>query len=295
MARSRKRGFGCFAVLLLLAAGGAAVVWGPDLFREQGYRLSTERCTAALPTYTDNKTAEQANNAAIIATVGMSHGFDVQGVTVAIATAIQESSLRNLDYGDRDSLGLFQQRPSQGWGTEEQIQDPHYAASMFYLALARVDGWQDMTLTEAAQAVQKSGFPDAYADHEQEALAWATALTGGNAAIDCSISAENAGTAQGLTERISWDFGAGRYVVEVLDVNQGQTVLGVTSIEGTDAALRSLREWAAATASTTGAQRATIAGEGWDNLIGRVAAPETIDADDPLASYPGVVLVLNTR
>src|SRR5690606_9991044 len=98
MARKRRRGVGCVAVLLLVLAGGAAAVWGPDLFREQGYRLSTERCTAQLNAYIDNKTAEQANNAAIIAAVGMSHGFDVRGITVGIATAIQESSLRNLDY-----------------------------------------------------------------------------------------------------------------------------------------------------------------------------------------------------
>lgn len=294
MARSRKRGVGIVAVLLLLAAGGAAAVWGPALFREQGYRLSTERCTAELNAYVDNKTAEQANNAAIIAAVGMSHGFDLQGVTVAIATAIQESSLRNLDYGDRDSLGLFQQRPSQGWGTEEQIMDPHYSASMFFLALDRVEGWEEMTLTEAAQAVQISGFPDAYADHEQEALAWAAAFTGSGAAVDCSISADTPGTAQALTERIAWDFGSGRYEVQVLDVNEAQSVLGVTAVDGTESALLALREWAAATASTTGVQRATIAGVGWDNLVGRIETADAPDPSDPIASFSGVVLVLNT-
>ncbi|NYI03446.1 cell wall-associated NlpC family hydrolase [Allostreptomyces psammosilenae] len=83
-----------------------------------------------------------------------------------MATALQESSLRNLSYGDRDSLGLFQQRPSQGWGTAEQIQDPVYASTKFYEGLLAVDGWESMTLTQAAQAVQRSDFPDAYAKWE---------------------------------------------------------------------------------------------------------------------------------
>jgi hypothetical protein len=290
--RRRRRGAGIVAVVLLLLVGGAAAYWGPGLFREQGYRLSTERCTAELPDFTDNKTAEQANNAAIIAAVGMSHGFGVQGVTVGIATAIQESSLRNLDYGDRDSLGLFQQRPSQGWGTEEQIMDPHYSASMFFLALDRVEGWEDMSLTDAAQAVQISGFPDAYADHEQEALAWATAFTGGNAVVDCSVSAANAGSAQAVSERIAWDFGSGRYTVEILEETEDSTVLGVTAIDNTDAALFALREWAAATASTTGIQEATIGGNGWNNQLGRIEAQDDDQGDEQ--PFLGVRLVLNS-
>ena len=90
----------------------------------------------------------------------------------------RRASCENLDYGDRDSLGLFQQRPSQGWGTAEQISDPVYATNAFYDALVEVDGYQDMRITEAAQEVQRSGFPEAYEEHAEGARALASALTG---------------------------------------------------------------------------------------------------------------------
>jgi murein DD-endopeptidase MepM/ murein hydrolase activator NlpD len=93
---------------------------------------------------------------------------------IAVATAIQESQLRNLPHlgenNDHDSIGLFQQRPSQGWGTAEQLSDPAYQAGKFYDALLDVAQWQEMTLTQAAQAVQKSAHPDAYAQHTTDAV-----------------------------------------------------------------------------------------------------------------------------
>jgi hypothetical protein len=90
-----------------------------------------------------------------------------RGQWVALATALQESGLRNLDYGDRDSLGLFQQRPSQGWGSPAQVRDPRYAATQFYERLVEVPGWAEMPLWKAAQTVQRSAFPLAYAKWEQ--------------------------------------------------------------------------------------------------------------------------------
>ncbi|MFI5804399.1 C40 family peptidase [Streptomyces sp. NPDC051561] len=101
----------------------------------------------------------------IIAT-GIAMRIPERGQIVALATALQESGLRNLTHGDRDSLGLFQQRPSQGWGTAEEIRDPVHAAKSFYKALLAVPGWQQLTVTQAAQLVQKSGTPDAYAKWE---------------------------------------------------------------------------------------------------------------------------------
>jgi murein DD-endopeptidase MepM/ murein hydrolase activator NlpD len=89
---------------------------------------------------------------------------------IAIATALQESVLTNLPFlgarNDHDSVGLFQQRPSQGWGTPQQLMDPQYSSRKFYERLLTVKGWQTMPLTKAAQAVQRSAFPDAYAKHE---------------------------------------------------------------------------------------------------------------------------------
>ncbi|MFJ4688890.1 C40 family peptidase [Streptomyces sp. NPDC088789] len=109
---------------------------------------------------------EQIPHATTIVAAGISMKVPERGQVVALATALQESRLRNLSYGDRDSLGLFQQRPSQGWGTPEQIRDPVHASTKFYEGLLEVPGWESMTITQAAQAVQRSGFPDAYAQWE---------------------------------------------------------------------------------------------------------------------------------
>jgi hypothetical protein len=115
---------------------------------------------------------DQAANAATIAAVGKAAGLPDHAVTVALAAALQESALHNLTGGDRDSVGLFQQRPSQGWGT------PSYAAAAFFRALENQPGWASLPVTEAAQLVQRSAAPDAYAAWEQEARALAEALTG---------------------------------------------------------------------------------------------------------------------
>jgi hypothetical protein len=120
----------------------------------------------------------QAQNAAIIAAVAEGRDLPHHAVTIALAVALQESRLRNLDHGDRDSLGLFQQRPSQGWGTAAQVQDPVYAAGAFYDHLVKVKNWQTLAVTVAAQDVQRSGRPTAYAQWEPRATALASALTG---------------------------------------------------------------------------------------------------------------------
>jgi cell wall-associated NlpC family hydrolase len=122
--------------------------------------------------------AERLTNAKTIASVGAALGVPVRGIVVAIATAIQESRLINEGGGDQDSAGLFQQRPSQRWGSYAQVTDPAHAATAFYQHLLRVPGWQDMALTDAAQAVQQSGAPDAYAQWEQSATVIVAALTG---------------------------------------------------------------------------------------------------------------------
>lgn len=134
-------------------------------------------------------TAEQAVNASVISAVGTSRGMPERAVTIALATALQESALRNIEHGDRDSLGLFQQRPSQGWGTADQILDPAYSAGRFYQHLNEVPGYSRLPLTVAAQRVQKSGFPQAYAKHETDAALLASALTGRTpASLSCEAS-----------------------------------------------------------------------------------------------------------
>jgi hypothetical protein len=117
----------------------------------------------------------QRENAVTIIQVGVALDIPERGQIVALATAMQESKLYNLGHlganNDHDSLGLFQQRPSTGWGTPEQVTDPVYAATAFYLALKRVPGWESMAVTTAAQSVQRSAFPYAYAKWETDANA----------------------------------------------------------------------------------------------------------------------------
>lgn len=137
--------------------------------------------------------AGQMANAATIAAVGIRRHMPEQAIVVALATAFQESGLENLPGGDRDSVGLFQQRPSQGWGTVEQIRDPRYAANKFYSALKKVRGWERMRVTEAAQAVQRSAYPRAYQKWADESSVLANALLG-NAigAVACIVAREPA-------------------------------------------------------------------------------------------------------
>jgi hypothetical protein len=119
---------------------------------------------------------ERLTNAQTIVSVGVGMGVPVRGEIIAIATALLESRLVNLSGGDRDSVGLFQQRPSQGWGTPEHLHTPTYAATAFYTRLLQVPGWQDMALTDAAQAVQRSAYPGAYAQWERSATVIVAAL-----------------------------------------------------------------------------------------------------------------------
>ena len=151
--------------------------------------------------------AEQAASARVIVAVGQQRGVPARGLLIALMTAMQESGLRNLDYGDRDSLGLFQQRPSMGWGTPEQVREPAYAATAFFggpssptdnPGLLDVVGWESMPLTEAAQAVQRSAFPDAYAKWEAAARTWLADILddpAAAAAVGCAPASESASVA----------------------------------------------------------------------------------------------------
>jgi LysM repeat protein len=129
---------------------------------------------------------EQIANAQVIIRIGRELGVPDRGIAIALGTAMQESWLRNLDWGDRDSLGLFQQRPSTGWGTAEQVSDPDRSARLFYggpsdpnghltAGLLDIVGWEAMAFADAAQAVQISAHPERYAQWEQPAYAWLAA------------------------------------------------------------------------------------------------------------------------
>jgi hypothetical protein len=135
-------------------------------------------CTAEVAGRSVYLEPDQAANATLIAAIGTQRGLPARAVSIALAAAYQESKIRNLPYGDRDSLGLFQQRPSQGWGTVAQISNEYYSINRFYETLEKVDGYRTMRITEAAQRVQRSGYPEAYEPHAPDARALASSLTG---------------------------------------------------------------------------------------------------------------------
>jgi hypothetical protein len=187
-------------VALVAVAVAGWVLWPRSTARSDG-------CTVTAGSTATSLDLAQAANAATIASVGAREGLGDHAVTIALATAFQESKLHNLPYGDRDSVGLFQQRPSQGWGTPAQLLDPHYSAAAFYRHLAKVPGWRTMAVPDAAQAVQRSADGQAYADWETVARLIARALTGEvGKGIACSYRSPRS-TSKGLPAALGSDIG----------------------------------------------------------------------------------------
>ncbi|MFL6090912.1 MAG: hypothetical protein ACJ71Z_12320 [Aeromicrobium sp.] len=167
-----------------------------------------EYCTADVGATHAQIDLEQARWTTLMAAIAQRRGLPPRATTIAIATAFQESKIHNVDYGDRDSVGLFQQRPSQGWGTREQLLDPIYAINAFYDALAEAEGYESMRITDAAQHVQHSGFGGAYAEHEDYARALASALRGySTAAFSCTINPTGGGLVAAVSRDITAAFG----------------------------------------------------------------------------------------
>lgn len=226
------------ALALLCCTGGA----GAFLLTELGGETDELVSAGALSCGTENKVnvtgdmprmsqygERQLRNAAVIIKVGQDMGLPPRAWVIAVATAMQESGLRNLGNPkvaeskdipnegvgwDHDSLGLFQQRP--GWGTARQRMDPAYAARKFYEKLVKIDNWQQMPLTRAAQKVQISAFPDAYAKHEELASRIVDALAGGAARTVqisgkkvCDAAASGEIAASGWTAPIPGGVGSG--------------------------------------------------------------------------------------
>ncbi|MFK4184354.1 hypothetical protein ACI2L4_10095 [Streptomyces sparsogenes] len=157
----------------------------------EGERADRAQIVVPLQPHGDQETArwgkEQLRNASTITNVARTRNLAPRAAVIAVATAMQESSLNNLEGGDRDSAGLFQQRPSQGWGTLDQVTDPVHASRKFYDALVKISEWQTKPLSKVAQAVQRSAFPSAYARWEQSAGA-VVAKTWGTHAVTSIFS-----------------------------------------------------------------------------------------------------------
>jgi hypothetical protein len=205
--RRRRRGrtvLGAVTVVLLGSGAVAGWAWWNGSIGGVPVR---PHCTATALGTTAELDPDQAANAATIAAVAIRRKLPGRAATIAIATAMQESKLVNLPGGDLDSIGLFQQRPSQGWGTAAQVHDPVYATNAFYDVLVKIEGYQSLPITASAQKVQRSAFPSAYAEHEPEARIWASVLTGYSpAGLSCVLGTVSRSAAQapgpgGLTLR----------------------------------------------------------------------------------------------
>ena len=223
----------------------------------------------------------QMANAATITAVGVRRGMPEQAVVIALATALQESKLENRDDGDRDSVGLFQQRPSQGWGTPEKIKDPRYASDRFYTALKKVKGWQKMKVTDAAQRVQRSAYPNAYQKWVDEAKILAHALTGrAIGAVACTVTGtpalRGAAAAGALMAGLKLDWGTGLDKSAAAEQAAGLTV----AVTDTSAGWR-YAHWLVSHASDTGLEWVRFADLEWhapDGKWQKVTANDGADA-----------------
>jgi hypothetical protein len=227
---------------------------------------------------------DQMANAATISAVGIRRGLPARAVVVALATALQESKLRNLEGGDRDSQGLFQQRPSQDWGTPEQITDPRYAAGAFYAALVKVPGWQNMRITDAAQAVQRSATPEAYERWADEAEVLARALVGDvTSAVACTVPLEpqerGVSAADALAKGLRLDWGN-------VQATRSTALVGVTLVPGNSRTGWQYAHWLVAHANDHGIKRVRFGAQEWSAKGGQW----TKVASDAPASARGAVL-----
>ncbi len=271
---SRRSSTGFIPVLLLVVLFLAAVtIYAVSVLREPPEkRPPPAACTATADGATYQLTPARASTAALISGISVRRGMPARAASIAVATAIQESGLRNLDYGDDagpDSRGLFQQRPSQGWGSEEQVMDPVYAANAFYDALEKVPNYTDLPLTVAAQTVQRSAFPDAYADHEAEGKAFASALTGHSpASLTCTLPPpSSSGSPDAVLAAMTAVYGPVDATVE------GDRV----TVAGTGTYGWSLAQWAVANADALSLDSVAFDGQRWTRATGAWApspAPE---------------------
>ncbi|MFC4865853.1 MULTISPECIES: hypothetical protein [Streptomonospora] len=178
-----------------LVAGGYYVISSVRPLEVADEPEPVDKCTFTADGDTDSLEPEQAANAATIAGVALRRDLPRQAVVIAYATVWQESKFYNIEYGDRDSVGLFQQRPSQKWGEPDQLMDPVYASGAFYDKLTEIDGYTDMPVYEAAQAVQRSADGFAYDQHEPVARQMAEAFTGASGPTVACVLPDGVGKA----------------------------------------------------------------------------------------------------
>lgn len=271
--RARRPRRGPLTAILVLALV-AGVVWfaASALIRGAAKPVCTIRAAGMTETFTPEQTA----NAALITAIAVRRDLPARAATIAITTAYQESKIRNLRYGDRDSLGLFQQRPSQGWGTAEQVQDPVFSTNAFYDALVRIKDYETADITTIAQKVQRSAYPEAYRDHEGQGRVLASALSGWSpAGLTCELPAA---TRHAKPSVVAGD------LAEQVGLKATTTADGLTVAAGSERQAWVVAQWAVARAEAYGITSVRIGDRVWDRSRGAAgwsdgAATTTIRID----------------
>ena len=247
---------------LLLGLAGAVGVGGWTAYRQLATGVS-EGCSVTVNSQTFTWATDQASNAAVITAIGGRRGLPPRAASIALATAMQESKVRNIRFGDRDSVGLFQQRPSQGWGTVEQIMNPEYSTNKFYDALEKVKGYRDLEIAVAAQEVQRSADGSAYAQHEAQARATASALSGQTpAAFGCALAdVEGTPSPDLLLSLLAADHAL-----------KGRAAGSVVTVSAVEKELAwSVGQWAVARAKETGVVSVQVGDRVWTRALERSA------------------------
>ncbi len=275
----RRRRVAAVMALALVGVVGTAAFLGVRHLRSL---VSGEQCLVTASGTTFGWAPDQASNAAAITAIALRRDLPPRAATIAIATAMQESKVRNVRFGDRDSLGLFQQRPSQGWGTAEQILDPEYSTNRFYDALVKIDGYADMDIAEAAQKVQRSAAGEAYAQHESQARVTASVLSGQTSAgIGCALQdPRSAGDPADVAALLKKDFG----------VEGEADDSSVTVRAGSEDLAWAVGSWAVARASDTGAVRVVVGDREWQRGM-EDSSLEWGTVDGEGAAEPGTVTI----
>ena len=254
-------------ITALVMTGIVVGLWALYAWNKEPMPLA-DQCSASVADMTVSVTTEQAENLSMIVGVATQRGLAPRASTIAIATAYQESGIRNLTYGDRDSLGLFQQRPSQGWGSPTEVRDPYHASNRFYEALVKVPDWRNGDVNNVAQEVQRSGHPNGYAKHVENARRLASALTGETpASFTCRVFDPPTGDPEGLATFLERTLPASSRVTRTADE---------VTIEAESAQLA----WSAASLSVANHHRFGLAGV---DVAGRTWTPSSRE----LATWEG--------
>jgi hypothetical protein len=268
---------------LLLAAAGYASYSG---FRHVTAAAPPPGCQAGTGTQAISLDTDQAGVAATIAGVAARHGLPRQAVTIAYAAALQESKLQNLDYGDLDSVGIFQQRPSQGWGPAAELRDPVYATTKFFAALVGVPGYATMPVYQAAQAVQRSADGSAYEQWAGTAALLAGYFTGRSPhGVSCWYAPGGRQDLPGAVRELTQTFGPqGKedVVVGITTDRSGQEKAGsVAVVRAQRDAAWTVASWLVAHAQDYGISNVRYAGYAWNAADGSMGWQRATLAEGP--------------